>query len=221
METKELILKVDYLSDVKTLDVDSDLRILGGYYFDLINYIDLLKVEGQLEMLERVSNHLNEQLVKVEKRISKAAVKSEKTFPYKQTEKMLYEVRGNYLDRLIAKIAEVSPALNNTYGTSTPPKTPKYFVRHYALTYLLDCHAQGKSPEAPNNKDKLELIGSRLTEYKKSGNSFYKEYGQIFSFDLNARSTLVKFGGENWREIVLALSDAPQLLDKYLKNKGL
>jgi len=97
--------------------------------------------------------------------------------------------------------------------------TIKYKAKHYLLAYLFECNAKGESYPMGNKKE-LERIGNERMGAGK-GNRFYKVFNEIINKDLNFVNNLIEIGGENWRKAVIELSNAPELVEKYLKNKQL
>ncbi len=108
-----------------------------------------------------------------------------------------------------------------------PESFKKYTAKYHVLTYSLDADAAGRSRPNGNEKTKLEKIGAgyfRGIEDKRCGNTFAKNYTKLLSnpkIDINKERDLINNWGENWREIVLSLSQDPSELNKYLKNKQL
>jgi hypothetical protein len=99
---------------------------------------------------------------------------------------------------------------------------PKITVKQCILAYILEQNAIGKPLPNENEKSTLEQIGAaRLSNIEKSGNTFYKNYPNVKKLDLNILANLNEIGGENWREIILLLSMHPEILDNYLKERGL
>ncbi len=95
----------------------------------------------------------------------------------------------------------------------------KYSAKHYALSFLVECNAKGKSVPL-GQKKLLENIGNKKIGVGK-GNRFYKVFNEIVKKDINAAKDLIEIGGENWRTIVIDLSDEPDLVEKYLQSKQL
>lgn len=95
----------------------------------------------------------------------------------------------------------------------------KYHARHYALSYLLECIALGKTPPL-GKKSSLEKIGIERIGDKK-GNRFYKAINEISNLDLNVESNLITIGGEELKLTVLQLSKHPKEIEEYLQTKGL
>lgn len=114
--------------------------------------------------------------------------------------------------------------LNLLEKTPQPDKAnskEKIFAKHYVLTYILDCHANGEIPVKEYDKSEVEKIGNQLTKGKKSGNTFYKNYPKVSSININKKSDLVELAGHNWKNIVLNLSKDSKKLSDFLKSKGL
>ncbi len=115
---------------------------------------------------------------------------------------------------------------------SVPPVRPdpaqeekgKYTAKYYVLTYILDTIVAGRQPPHANEKTKIEGIGTKYfndRDINLSGNTFRKKFNEIINQDLNSERALLDIAGEEWREKVLSLSQSPDELDKYLKNKQL
>lgn len=96
----------------------------------------------------------------------------------------------------------------------------KYTAKHYVLAYLFECNAKGESFPI-GNKIELEKIGYRRTDGAINGNTFYKAFNWVVNKDLNIENNLIEIGGEYWRKAVLELSQAPELVETYLKTKQL
>jgi len=94
-----------------------------------------------------------------------------------------------------------------------------YQAKHYALTYILDCYANGKRPPI-GEKTALEKIGNELTDGKINGNTFYKNFSMVIGKDLNSKADLNEID-TNWHNITLELSENPENLKNYLKQKKL
>lgn len=109
--------------------------------------------------------------------------------------------------------------INETKASTVQPIEPrkKVTAKHHVICYILECHATGKQPKA-GNKKALEEIGNNRIGVGK-GNNFYKVFNQISNSDINKVQTLISFGGENWREIVMSLSNEKDKIENYLKSK--
>jgi hypothetical protein len=92
-------------------------------------------------------------------------------------------------------------------------------VKHYVLTYLLECWAKDESYPIGEKKE-LERIGHQRMKGK-SGNTFYKAFGRLCEKDIHNIKVLSEIGGDNWREIVLSLTNDREKVGAYLRSKGL
>lgn len=93
----------------------------------------------------------------------------------------------------------------------------KHIAKHYALAYIFDCYAVDKKIPIGKKKE-LERIGiDRIG--KSSGNTFYKKFTEIINKDLHSNEILIEEVGERWREIILKLSEDPEILENYLQSK--
>lgn len=92
----------------------------------------------------------------------------------------------------------------------------KYTAKHYALTYILDCKAIGESLPHGNKKE-LEKIGNKRIGIGR-GNTFYKNYNEITNKDFSIEENLIEIAGEDWRKIILKLSNDPEKLEQYLRS---
>lgn len=92
-------------------------------------------------------------------------------------------------------------------------------AKHHVLAYIFDCHATG-TPLNQGKKKELEQIGNNRIGPGK-GNRFYKAFNETTQKDLNTKKDLIEIAGEEWREIVLNLSQHPRAVEEYLDNKGL
>lgn len=102
------------------------------------------------------------------------------------------------------------------HGQQQPSKK-KLTAKSYALAFILDCHASDVFLNSFKQKEK-EDIGKRKGVH---GNTFVKNINYLLKKDLNSEQTLVGLLGDNWRDIVLSLSDNPKLLLNYLDSKDL
>ena len=109
---------------------------------------------------------------------------------------------------------------NQSQGSNNESEPIKYKATHYALAYIFDCDAKGR-PRLEGRKNELEKIGRERSNNKIDGNTFYKAFNRINNKDLNIERNLIDITGTNWKNIILDLSEAPDLLDKYLKTKQL
>ncbi len=111
------------------------------------------------------------------------------------------------------------PVVKELPPLNTEIDTAKYTAKHYALAYLLECNAKCEIFPRGNKKE-LERIGNeRMGEGK--GNRFYKVFNEIIKKDLNVEKNLLEIGGDYWKKAVVELSEAPELVQKYLQNKEL
>ncbi|GEJ45155.1 hypothetical protein [Chryseobacterium sp. ON_d1] len=93
----------------------------------------------------------------------------------------------------------------------------KYQAKHYVLAYIFDCYAiEKKLPRG--NKKELEKIGNQRIG-KGRGNTFYKNFNLIVNKNLHSKEVLIDEVGESWREIILKLSENPEILENYLQSK--
>lgn len=93
----------------------------------------------------------------------------------------------------------------------------KYQAKHYVLAYIFDCYAiEKKLPRG--NKKEIERIGNQRIG-KGRGNTFYKNFNLIVNKNLHSKEILINEVGESWREIILKLSENPEILENYLQSK--
>lgn len=95
----------------------------------------------------------------------------------------------------------------------------KLSAKHYALAYIFECHALGKSLLS-GKKTALERIGNERIG-KGKGNRFYKAFNEITQIDLNMKFNLVEIGGEEWRKAIIELTKFPIEVEQFLESKGL
>jgi hypothetical protein len=95
----------------------------------------------------------------------------------------------------------------------------KLFAKHHVLTYLIECNSKGENYPT-NIKKELERIGQQRMKGT-SGNTFYKAFGRIHHKNIDSIKTLSEIGGDNWREIVLSLTNDREKVEAYLQSKGL
>ncbi|WP_394907907.1 hypothetical protein [uncultured Mesonia sp.] len=96
-------------------------------------------------------------------------------------------------------------------------KERKYQARDYALSYYLDKKALGE-PNFLGEKTKLEVILQKRADGKKSGNSIYKSLNYINRVTIDTERDLIGLIGEDWKEILLELSEQPKILLEYLNK---
>ncbi len=133
---------------------------------------------------------------------------------YRQVLKEWFKDEKKFIDEITPIIKALPP---QNINTQTPPK--KYQAKHHVLAYLFECNAKGESLPIGNKKE-LERIGSKRIGAGK-GNRFYKVFNEVISFDINVKKNLIEIGGEDWRNAVIDLSEAPKLVEEYLQKKQL
>lgn len=89
----------------------------------------------------------------------------------------------------------------------------------YALVYIMDCFANGEKPLTGHKKKLISELNRKFKTDK--GESIYSRYKEIFVFDFNKESTFIEIAGEQWRKILFELSENPNQLEQYLKDKKL
>ncbi|QQM28087.1 hypothetical protein [Elizabethkingia sp. M8] len=194
-----------------------------------------IKEERLKLIIDFIENHLNNNIHSFVNKLQFL-----KDFKGSVEESMLYDVLVNHFKTIETFQNTSSVATNNKNNSASdntdevspllkaiPPQTvevettinEKLTAKHYVLTYIFDCHATGELlPHG--NKSKLERIGNERLGAGK-GNTFYKNYNTIIGKDLNAEQTLIDVAGENWRNILLQLSNNPEVLETYLQSKQL
>jgi hypothetical protein len=97
------------------------------------------------------------------------------------------------------------------------PKAEKYPEKWYALLYWFELKVTGKEPpkgvEGTFIKSKILLIGSK--KCNSTGLSFYNSFINI---DINNNKNLIRDFGNNWKDIVIKLSNHNTEIIKYLEN---
>jgi hypothetical protein len=96
---------------------------------------------------------------------------------------------------------------------------PKPRAKHYVLAYLFECHATGIQPIKFGKTD-LEKKGVEIMGQGR-GNTFYKAFNEINGIDINSEKDLVVKGGNDWRKIVLSITNSPDAVNEYLISKKL
>lgn len=97
----------------------------------------------------------------------------------------------------------------------------KITAKHHALTYLLELNALGKQvPLSDGGLAQNKIVGIGVKRIGKNGSGFVKAVRELLQNDLNSISYL-KNVSNNWREIVLELSEKPNELEEYLKSKNM
>ena len=97
------------------------------------------------------------------------------------------------------------------------PKAEKYPERWYALLYWFELKISGEEPpmgvEGTFIKSKILLIGSK--KCNSTGLSFYNSFINI---DINNNKNLIRDFGNNWKDVVIKLSNHNTEIIKYLEN---
>jgi hypothetical protein len=150
--------------------------------------------------------------------------------PFFLTHEAIKEI--GYYSGIVNKVEEQVKKHHTLFATfdkcehNTPPPpinsetdTEKYAAKHYVLAYLFECNAKGESYPIGNKKE-LERIGNERMGAGK-GNRFYKVFNEIINKDLNAENNLIEIGGKYWRNAVIELTKAPELVKNYLESKQL
>lgn len=130
----------------------------------------------------------------------------------------LLKAYAEYEKDFINEFKKYSSKTNEPTKITPPPTKSKITGNHYALTYIMDCHANGIKPITGN---KIELSNHFEERFKSNGVSIYSRYKEIFRLDTNIEKNLIAIGNEHWREIILELSENPTKLEQYLKGKNL
>lgn len=137
-------------------------------------------------------------------------------------EKWLQDSQSNS-DRLelVKYLQSVEEERNELINERTTPEKSKQklAVKHHVLTYLFECHAKQESYPIGLKKE-LERIGQQRMKGK-SGNTFYKQFGELCEKNILDLKTLFEIGGDNWREIVLSLTSDREKVEAFLVSKGL
>ena len=97
------------------------------------------------------------------------------------------------------------------------PKAEKHPEKWYALLYWFELKVAGKEPpkgvEGTFIKSKILLIGSK--KCNSTGLSFYNSFINI---DINNHKNLIRDFGNNWKDVVIKLSNHNTEIIKYLEN---
>lgn len=97
------------------------------------------------------------------------------------------------------------------------PKAEKYSEKWYALLYWFELKVTGKEPpkgvEGTFIKSKILQIGSK--KCNSTGLSFYNNFINI---DINNNKNLIRDFGNNWKDVVIKLSNHNTEIIKYLEN---
>lgn len=135
----------------------------------------------------------------------------------------IYNDKVGFRNGLLSAYIEFEEANYDLFESLSKPKKEenkiKYKTKHYLLAYLFECSAKGESYPIGNKKE-LESIGNERMGAGK-GNRFYKVFNEVISKDLNVVNNLIEIGGEHWREAVIELSKAPELVEQHLQSKQL
>jgi hypothetical protein len=137
------------------------------------------------------------------------------------------EVKGTWIDKKLDRLIypnfkELVPENreNINFGdhkihTIKPKQLPE---KWYALLYWIQLTANGKLPpisrEGTYIKKELEKIGREKTN--KSGQGFYRSFIEI---DLNNTKVLKNSYGDDWKKIIIELSDNDPMVKKYIESK--
>ena len=105
----------------------------------------------------------------------------------------------------------------------------KYRGKDYALTFILDCYANGENPNLYSGRKKeLENLGNSLIGVGR-GNTFYQCFNKILN-DVNgaclkyessqfSRKIESIVNNSDWKEVVIYLSKDKDKINKYLIDK--
>lgn len=112
-----------------------------------------------------------------------------------------------------------SPKNNNGLNPNLPKK---FTARHYALTYLFELAAEGgRVPTSDGGLNQKMIVAIGNERMGKNGSGFVKEVRRIQrDFDLNNERDLNNIS-QNWKAIVLFLSNYNEKIINYLKIKEL
>lgn len=127
---------------------------------------------------------------------------------------------SDFENDFINEFKKYSSKTNEPTKITPPPTKGKITGNHYALTYIMDCHANGIKPITG---DKINLSNYFEERFKSNGVSIYSRYKEVngIKYDLNSNDDLKAIASEHWREIILELSENPTKLEQYLKGKNL
>lgn len=106
-----------------------------------------------------------------------------------------------------------------TNNTITNKREKSYTAKHYALYYLFELDMTGRQlPLSDGGYAQSEIDEYGLSCFNKK--SFTKTIREVLKYDRNSLKDL-KGISQNWREIVLELSQDPLRMENYLKTKNL
>lgn len=147
---------------------------------------------------------------------------------YKDDEKMWNRLKDKFnyvLSNLSCSITSDSALSENNQSTTKHQTGRKLRAKDYALTYILDLYATGKS--IPTNRvdgglaaGELKRIGEALSKDLK-GDSFYRAVKELLNnWDLNSLADL-KLISLDWYNVVKSLSNDWEATYRYLVAKRL
>ncbi len=230
--------KVELLQRIKIL-LQNGFQNLETYYDDEGHFLEIAHEDGDKESIKSIKT--KQHLFKTKKYFTKKLLYVLIPYTDKITHKDSFVETSNILDYAFdefnelekkpvkTKNIEVTKSLEQiTSSENKPlfyhPSPTKYTAKHYVLAFLFDCLATGiKYMEYCGKKKELETIGNSRVNNEISGNRFYKVFNEITNIgkDLENKENLIYLAGDNWREIIINLSNEPDKVSEYLKEKGL
>lgn len=99
---------------------------------------------------------------------------------------------------------------------------PDFTIRstHCILSYLFNCDIRGIKPVNAGRKKEVYKVAEKTIDIV-TQNTFYKMYPKVTAINRNNESELIELCGDNWKDILIHLSDDPDQLINHFKFKQL
>lgn len=225
-ETKESV--VEALMDVYKQEKTSlNKEIWNDYVFNQHNYWkeitqDERKLFGELraKSFEEMNTLFTNTIKGSPKPIAVLKKEFEVAIIDRLSKEPFQKTTSDFMDGLLTKdlniLATVIGKLDFIKSNQLP-KAEKYSEKWYALLYWFELKVTGKEPpkgvEGTFIKSKILLIGSK--KCNSTGLSFYNSFINI---DINNNKNLIRDFGNNWKDVVIKLSNHNTEIIKYLEN---
>jgi hypothetical protein len=120
------------------------------------------------------------------------------------------QIKGEEEDKDVIRENIINPSLE---------KEKRHNCKFYILSYLFDCDVIGTRPPTGEQKKIKEIGKKRLKGVWDSG-TFARIFNDIETHPRNSPMELSNTFGDDWKEIIIELSENPEELRNYLINRG-
>lgn len=225
-ETKESVVEV-LMEVYKQEKTSLNIEIWNDYVFNQHNYWkEITQDERKLfgELRAKSFEEMNTLFINTIKGSPKPIAVLKKEFEVAILDRLSKEpfqkTTSDFMEGLLTKdlniLATVIGKLDFIKSNQLP-KAKKYPEKWYALLYWFELKATGKEPpkgvEGTFIKSKILLIG--LKKCNSTGLSFYNNFINI---DINNNKNLIRDFGNNWKDVVIKLSNHNTEIIKYLEK---